>query len=790
MEFVDGPTLADRLAAGRLPMSDALALAIKIADALAAAHDKGIVHRDLKPSNIKIPRGGGVKLLDFGIAKETTGDAPGNGSQPTTSLTRQGAILGTAAYMSPEQARGGAIDKRTDIWAFGCVLFEMLTGRRPFEAESTTDTIAKILERDPDWTALPAGTPEAVRKLLRRCLNKDAGERLRDIADARLELVDAASDRNGREESRRDTSPPRSVTRWVAIAAFVVIAAFGIWAISRTTSRDQSPEQVVEFGLNLPPGVLLANSAVVSPDGRYIAVGVFKEVARILVYSLASRESRFVPGTEGGLFPFWSPDGSHLGFFVDGRVMQIEASGNGPATLICDAPNPSGFGTWNAENVILFSWRRRLFKVPATGGTPSPVELNGLRSGIMAMAPWFLPDNRHFIFFQGVFGGGTVRLESLDSADSRALVDSAYPAAFVPPNHVLFIRGTALVAQTLDLQTQSLIGPVSTIANGVAPGDLSTLPSVSGSASGVLTFEWPRGGIPGQLTWFDRNGRTAGEVAAPTDTEYLNPALSPDGQTLAVNSMDAQTGNWDIWTIDLNRQTPARLTSDPARDGDPVWSPEGKEIAFVSNRDGRFGIYRTPLGGSAQARLIAYVEGDPNVVSTTDWTRDGYVLYTQAPSKALPQAVWAVRADGGEPFVLLDKFSPYGARVSPDGKWVAYAAFDTRSVELYVEPFRAIGLRVAITHGGGTHARWRKDSRELFYWAVPGGVNAVDLTVDASGIHAGLPKTLVQSPILGLADFRAHYDASSDGQRFLARQPVGTPRPAVAILLHWTERLQ
>jgi serine/threonine protein kinase/Tol biopolymer transport system component len=783
MEFVDGPTLADRLAGGRLPVPDALTIAIKIADALAAAHDKGIVHRDLKPSNIKISTAGAIKLLDFGIAKETASDGSERASQPTaTSLTRQGAILGTAAYMSPEQARGGAVDKRSDIWAFGCVLFEMLAGRRAFDGHSTTDTLAKILEREPDWAQLPGSTPEAVRKLLRRCLSKDAGGRLRDIADARFELADAASDRDESEERRRDLGPRRSTARWTAIAALLVVASVGIWLLSRAVSRDQSPAQVVELGINMPPGVMMSiNGAPISPDGRYVAVGVFKDTARILIYTLATAETRLLPGTEGGLFPFWSADGSSLGFFAqDKAIMRIDPDGLGPPIKVCDVPTGSQTATWNADGVILFSVRREIYRVAAAGGPPVKLDLGGL-SG---RAPSFVSDNRHFLFYDGP--GHVIRMASLDGPETRAIVESDYPAVFAPPDQVLFIRGTSLMAQTLDMRTLALAGSPTIVAQHVAPGDLASNPFFSASRTGALAYAQPLGGLPGQLTWFDLNGRAGDVIAAPANTEYLNPSLSPDGQALAVNVMDPQSGNWDIWTIDLRQGTPQHQTTDVARDTDPVWSDDGQHIAFVSNRGGRLGLYQVDVDALGSDRLIRYL--DPGVVITTDWSRDGHVLYTRLQ----PQMVWAVSTrDDSKPIEVLGKASsPYAGRVSPDGKWIAYAAFDSGSLEVYVEPFLATGRRTQITHEGGTQPRWSADAKKLFYWAVPGGVNVVDLSFDASGLHAGKPRSIVQAPVLGLTDFRTHYDVTRDGQRFLVRQPAGSPRPAVSIILNWTQRLK
>jgi Tol biopolymer transport system component len=787
MEFVEGPTLADQLDGSRLPLGEALALATKIADALGAAHDKGIVHRDLKPSNIKLPGDGSVKLLDFGIAKANSASSSSEADAFTeTSLTRQGVILGTAAYMSPEQARGLPIDKRADVWAFGCVLFEMLTGRRAFEADSATGTIAKILERDPDWDQLPANTPDPVRKLLRRCLRKLAADRLRDISDVRLELIDDLEDVGVTRQGAGGPATRRWKVTWLAILMLIVGSALVGWLLNRT-GGNQSPAQVVELGINMPPGVSMSvNGAPISPDGRYVAVGVFKGVPRILIYTLETTGTRLLPGTEGGLFPFWSADGSSLGFFTQDKIMRIDPAGSGSPIKVCDVPTGSWLGAWNADGVILFASNGELYRVSAAGGAPVKLDLGGEPRG--RRMPSFVSDNRHFLFSEGPRGHVTTKIGSLDSSETRPILESDYPAVFAPPDQVLFIRGTSLMSKTLNVRALTLTGSESIVAQGVG-GELVSPPFFSGSRTGELAYVRPYGGIRGQLSWFDANGRAADVIQQPDNTEYFHPALSPNGQALAFDAMDPQSGNWDIWTIDLRRGIPKRQTTNAARDTDPVWSDDGEHIAFVSNRGGRPGIYQLDVDVPNSERPIRYVDGS---LITTDWSRDGrYVLYTQMQG---PQTVWAVSTrDDSKPFEVLGHSSyPFGARLSPDGKWIAYAAFDSGSLEIYVEPFLTSGrqTRTPITHEGGAHPRWSADGKKLFYWAVPGGVNVVDLTFDASGLHAGKPRSIVQAPVLGVNDSRTHYDVTRDGQHYLLRQPAGAPGPAVSIILNWMQKLR
>jgi serine/threonine protein kinase len=792
LEFVEGPTLAERLARGSVPIPEALAVARQIASALEAAHERGIVHRDLKPANIKMASTGAVKVLDFGIARVSP-DVVGEAA--TTTATRPGSILGTPAYMSPEQARGLPLDKRTDIWAFGCVLFEMLSGRGAFAAETASDSLAKVIEREPDWHMLPSGVPESIRRLVKRCLRKDPADRLHDIADARIEIGEAVM-----TPARDDEAPVgpsarlRVIRTMLGVGALVVLATAAWWWLIFRPRPAPPPSRAVEFGVTFPNNFIPANGIAVSPDGRQIAAGIFANSPQIWVHDLDSSQTRPLPGTEGGLSPFWSPDSSTIGFFLGAlgsEIVTIAATG-GPLRRVA-AIGPGGAGaSWNRAGVILFAAQEKLFQVSATGGTPVEVPLAGV-AGI-PKGPTFLPDGRHFIFCADRRGGGSIELASLDADRVTALGESECPGGFAPPDRVLFVRGSELVAQKLDLTRFALEGDAAVVASGVTRGAVGDLVQLTPSASdnNVLAFPASRGGSVGQLTWFNRDGQITGTIDPPSpDVEYLNPAISPDGTEVAANRMDAQTGAWHVWLIDVARGNAAsRLTTDPGSDFDPVWSPNGREVVYASEREGRLAFYRQSVGGGPAQQVLDVTKATFAVPS--DWSRDGrYILYHQLLG-APPWSVWSLPVSGDRvPIQLVDnQFAPYGARLSPDGHWLAYASIQTGRFEVFVQGFPTGSPRKKVSNGGGVHPRWTRDGKELVYWAAPAGILSNELSMIGQEIHVGPTRTLVDHPVLSLIDTRTHYDITRDGQRILVRQPAGPPSPGIRVIVNWTAKLK
>jgi len=779
LELVEGPTLAERLRSGRLRPEDAIRTACQVAAGLEAAHDKGIVHRDLKPANVKIAADGSVKILDFGIAKTM-----GTQSLAVTA-TGTGGMAGTPAYMSPEQMRADTVDKRADIWAFGCLLYELLAGRAAFAAATMAETMARVMERDPDWAALPDGLPASIRTLLRRCLQKDPADRLHDIADARLELADALSGPHGSAPASSGVSR-RERLWWIAAVAIVSVIAAAAWLGSRRAGRSDAAGPYFEIPLRFPPDERPSTGISVSPDGHYIAASLYARIPRIWLTVVQDSTSAPLAGTEGGGQPFWSGDGSEIGFYRAGKLLRIARSG-GPVREICDAP---GFlaGTWNTSGVVVFAAGRSLMQVPASGGTPAPVGLALEPEVTLVNAPQFLPDDRHFLFRANATGTGSWRIGALDSDRTVDVLRVRSAVRFAAPDSLLFVRGTALVAQTLDMQAFRPVGPERVVAPNVLSGNIAQTPSFSASRT-ALAFVTPFAGEPGRLTWFDQAGARQDSIPSPSEGEYLNPSISPDGSQVALNAREPQTGNWDVWIWNRPRAVATKLTENPANDTDAVWSPDGTQVVFSSTRDGRVGLYRRSSDGSGSDELVANVGGDLVVVS--DWSTDGrYILY--ATPFTSPPSVWALPLKGErKPIRLLETASsPYSPRLSPDGRWLAYSDVSTGSLEVHLKPFMRDGPHVPISQGGGMHPRWIRNGNGLTYAKIGGGIAAVDLELGPSAVRVGPERVIMPLPVGTLNDNRSHYDITRDGRQLLVRQPAGAPGAPVTVVVNWAQRLK
>jgi serine/threonine protein kinase len=644
MEFVPGLTVAERLATGALPFHEAQRLAVQMAVALEAAHQRGIVHRDLKPANIKITPDGQVKLLDFGLAKALSGDSTRQGVDPAqlsnspTMIggTMAGTILGTAAYMSPEQARGLRVDSQADIWAFGCVLYEMLAGRQAFAGATVTDILAAVVRGEPDWSMLPADTPPSVRSLLRRCLTKDPPRRLHHIADARIELEDAHVESTAAVVAAPTTSRLAHRVAWLSTAALAVVAAIAIAVAMRP--RPAAPQMRVD--VVTPPGAD-PTSLALSPDGRNLAfVASGDGQPRLYVKALDAAMAQVLPGTEGARYPFWSPDSRSIGFFDNTNLKRVEINGGGLQTLADTAPGIGG--TWNATDVIVFAPRPAgpLFRVPASGGSPTEVTRLAPRQG-SHRSPEFLPDGDHFLFFAaGAADVQGVYLGSIDSPNAATRLTPAESAAvFVPPGWLLFGRQGSLIAQRFDPARSELGRETITIANSLAVDPFNR--AALSAAAGHVAYRGAESPAS-QLTWFDRSGKTLGVLGAPDRSDMANPALSPDGRRVAVNR--TVQNNTDIWIIDeAARMT--RFTFDASPDEFPVWSPDGSQIAFSSSRKGSNNLYAKP-SSSASAAEVPLLESPPRKLAS-DWSPDGrfltYLVVTDTTSGA---GVWALPLQG------------------------------------------------------------------------------------------------------------------------------------------------
>jgi eukaryotic-like serine/threonine-protein kinase len=819
MELVEGPTLADRIRLGPIPMDEALQIAKQIADALEYAHEHGVVHRDLKPANVKVTNDDAVKVLDFGLAKAIEGDAASAdlANSPTMSrmATLAGVLLGTAAYMSPEQAKGKPVDRRADIWAFGCVLYEMLTGKMAFRGETVTDTLAAVIKEDPDWSRLPAGTPVRVRVLLQRCLQKDPKQRLRDIGDARISLEEVLS---GAQEPALGAATPSATRRrllWIvggAAGAFIFATCLFAFLYLRQSQRP-TLAQAVRFEVPLPEKTSFTGGAPsVSPDGRklaFIATGADGQ-SRLWVRSLDTVEVKPLQGTEGANgWPFWSPDSSALAFVAAGKLMKMDISGGAPQAL-CDAPSIVFSGVWKADHQIIFSVIGQLLQVPDFGGTPSPVGPSGTGA-----FPSLLPDGQHFLYSVGPPGVPTagIYVGTLESKPGEGLPSKlskeSSQAIYVPSpdsalGYVLFLRTAAgstssgtLMAMPFDAERLKMVGEPIPVAEQVR--------SFSASPTGVLVY-WSgtssvtgpsRGNIQGKLTWFDSTGKALGTIG--DSGLYRTLAISPDGKRIAFERADPQNfSNRNIWIYDLARGVTTRFTFGTGWDANPVWSPDGSRIAFGGLRTGKFDIYQKASNLAGEDELV-FTSGAQKLPSS--WSPDGRFLLFYSPVGATH--VWVLPLDGPaadrKPFPLeQSEFFQAVGRFSPDGRWIAYQSNESGKDEVYVRPFGATsaggvssptGSSIAgkwmVSKDGGEVPLWRRDGKELFYISPNGMAMAVD--VNTTGVfQAGIPK-----PLFKVTPGVLYWDVTSDGKRFLMPAPSASDASVpFTVVLNWQAALK
>ena len=830
MELVEGPTLADRIAFRPLPLDEVLPIAKQVAEALGAAHERGIIHRDLKPANVKVRDDGTVKVLDFGLAKALDPTAALNVSganSPTITtpamMTGVGVILGTAAYMSPEQAKGRPADRRSDIWAFGCVLYEMLTGKRAFEGEDVGDTLATILKGAPDWAALPAGTPATISTMLRRCLAKDAGERIHDIADARLDVRDALAALGNEDVA---VAIPRRRREWIAWVLFAAAFATAI-VLAALTSVQRPPQDSLAYraSLQLPANVTLvgsgANRFSLSPDGRRLAfVASAGQGGRPMLWvrPLNGLIAQPLSGTEDADLPFWSPDSRFIGFFAAGKIKKIDAAG-GPSSTVCDYPaNSSPIGaTWNRDDVILFSFaagQAGVQRVPASGGTPSAATTPDRQSEeIGHVRPFFLPDGRHFLYMalgSERTGGGPIRslgidVASLDSHERKRLVPDGQNPSYAR-GHVVFLRGSMLMAQALDARRLEMKGAATPIAEQVQNTGAGG-PGLNGtfaiSETGALVYQVGSTQGRTELMWFDRSGKQLGALGDQGD--YRDVELSPDGTRAAVSVVDAATTTPSIWIFDLARGVPSRLTFTAAWDYQPIWSPDSSRIVFASRRTGRQDLYmRASNGAGDDAALLT---DDGNFKVPTGWSPDGrFILYSRRPpgGRGRPTTdrplntppsgeLWVLPLFGDrKPFPLQQKpFRAELGRFSPDGRWVAYTSNESGRAEVYVTPFPGPGGRWRVSTAGGTGPTWRRDGREFFYLAPDGKLMAATVNGRGSTFEIGAAQALFETTLRSTVGALKLYDASADGQQFLINTIVDDPRAAsLTLVVNWQAGLK
>ncbi|HKE24306.1 MAG TPA: protein kinase [Bryobacteraceae bacterium] len=810
MELVEGPTLAERIAAGPMPVEEALSIAKQIAEALEYAHERGVIHRDLKPANIKITAEGRVKVLDFGLATvlqspERPAEA-GPTISPTLTMraTQMGMIMGTAAYMSPEQARGQNVDKRADIWAFGVVLYEMLTGHDLFAGPTVSDTLAAVLKTEVDLAPVPA----QLRPTVERCLRKDPRRRWRDIGDVRVALEEGTPVVQAMEASSLRLPWVLSAALALALACLIAVAAIHF--------REVPPEPTaLRFQIPVPAGTSAGSQFLaLSPDGRKLAFRGPDPSAKtsrpmLWVRSLDSLETRALTGTANTVNHCWSPDGRFLAFSdLGGALKKIDVSGGPALTLASGFPQIRGI-YWDRGGTIYFgtAYGGGIYRVPEAGGDPVVVSKpDSARNEVSFLFPQILPDGRHFLYLgiQGTGADGAIFLTSLDGKEKKRLVAARHNFSYAPPagpgkpGHLLFLQENTLMAQPLDPKIFEPTGSAFPLAEGVASARAG-LAYFSSSENGAIAYltGGPGGGTT-QLRWFDRAGKPADTVSGRAS--YNNVALARDARRAAVVQTEPQTNNTDIWLIDLGRGIPTRFTFDDAWDWDPIWSPDDTLVAFSSNRGhGPFHLYVKDTSG---VRPEEQLQKSDVAERPCDWSPDGrYLMYTRGlPSSGLSARLWVLSDPASD--TAKRKAAPYfdsafnttQCQFSPDGHWVAYVSDESRRThEVWVQSFPAGAGKFQVSSSGGVQPRWRRDGKELFYIASDGKLMAVDVKT-APAFQAEIPHALFDPQIQGggSAQFVFRYDVAPDGQRFLVNtegQAEAVAEP-ITVVLNWQAGLK
>lgn len=800
LEYLEGETLADRLTRGPLKLEEALQAAIDVADALSTAHAAGIVHRDLKPGNIMVTKGG-VKLLDFGLAKLRTSAPVVSGlatiETQENPITGRGTILGTLHYMSPEQVEGRDTDARTDMFAFGCVFYEMLTARKAFEGGTQASVIAAILEREPaPLETLQPLAPPLADAILRKCLAKNAGDRWQSAADLATALKWATA-------GTRMPGPAAAKNSWlrtvgVGALAAIAVLVLGVSAVRRLAPTVAAPSASGRFEILPPAGVNLRPSPVasaaqlaLSPDGRSLAfVAATKGgPSQVWIRLLDNVQAQPLGGTEGASFPFWSYDGNFIGFFSAGKLKKVDVRGGTPQTL-ADAPSGRG-GSWNRDGVILFSAQASapISRVSASGGTVTPVTAFAPDQGIFTQYwPQFLPDGRHFLFYQRSIRNdeqGTY-LASLDSPDKTLVLEGSGRSVYAS-GQLLSVNEGILFAQAFDDRTYRTSGDPVRLSDGVGYWSSAFAYTAVTASGAAVIAHGPNVVFTTSLRWRDRAGAVMGSPVP--SRAYSSPRLSPDQTSALVAITDATSATPDLWLLALARGTTTRLTSDPSSDWFPVWSPDGSRLFFGSGRTGRTTIFQK-TGVSPEGVFVDSTQVEGVATYPSDVSVDGrFLIYQQSTSRGYNLGVLSL-SDDRKPTPFVDSPSnEVQGRFSPNQRWIAYASDESGKFEVYVRPFPAASTQsITISIAGGMQPEWRRDGKELFYISADGKMMAVPVATDQSAFSAGAPAALfdveVPEPV---APYSTDYAVTGDGRRFLVNTVVDQPtRPALTVILNWT----
>jgi serine/threonine protein kinase/Tol biopolymer transport system component len=793
MEYLEGETLAQRLQKGPLPIQQVLQFAVEIADALDKAHRKGITHRDLKPGNIILTKTG-AKLLDFGLAKLRQEEAPATpfSELPTVNnaITAEGTILGTLQYMAPEQVEGKEVDARTDIFAFGVVVYEMATGKKAFEGKSQASLMAKILETDPPpMTSLTPMTPPALNHVVKRCIEKDPDERWQSAKDI-CEQLRWISDSGSQAAMLAPAVPEqRSKTHiaWVTAAVAIAVAVVAIAALYLRRTPPSAEKQAIRFTVgppakgSFPTGLFADSDFSVSPDGTKLAfVSSGASGARQLwIRALNSVEPQAVPGTENGILPFWSPDSRFLGFFSDGKLKKVSLSG-GTAETLAEAPQTGG--SWSREGVILFESGSGIARVAESGGAVTPVTtLDASELFDFNTDPQFLPDGKHFLYYasgakpenKGIY------VASLDSKERKLLLNVNSRPAYVSPGYLLFSRQGTLMAQPFDADRLQLSGEAVPVADDVLYNPFGSAAIFTASDTGVLAYRGGSGAIPKSLTWVSRDGKEQSIPAPPHN--YVFPRISPDGQRIAAGIEERES---QIWIYDISRGALAHLTYEASPNVDPVWTPDGKRIVF-KGKGSR--LYWQPADGSGSVEELATGDLSPNAVPLSV-SPDGQELAFSEERLTRSIYILSFKDRTPRPFDQSPSYES-SPQFSPDGHWIAYQSNESGRMEVYVRPYPGPGGKFQISTEGGAEPIWNPKGRELFYRDGQ-KMMAVEYTAPQAAFSASKPKVLFEGPYMLSPRSTPDYDVSPDGQRFLMLKATEQSPGQITVVLNWTEELK
>ena len=791
MEYLEGETLTDRLRKGPLPLEQVLRVGAEICQGLEKAHRTGVVHRDLKPANIMLTKSG-VKLLDFGLAKPTiatvgTGSSSASLETMSQPLTVEGMIVGTFQYMAPEQLEGKEADARSDIFSLGAVLYEMITGRRAFDAKTTASTIAAILASEPKpISSFQPMTPPVLDRVVKTALEKDPSDRFQTVHDLELQL-----------KWITETAPPRTIRptreRWIWISVVVILAAALLALYSRMPPNVSQPTLSYILAPEQTSLAYFTGPVTVSHNGRTLVFVATNSEGRDLLWvrPLDALEAQSIAGTEGASSPFWSADDRSIGFFAGGKLRTIDAVG-GPVVTICDAPGPRG-GTWNQNGIILFAttWSG-IYRVPSSGGTPAEVTKPDPSHGETTHRwPYFLPDGQHFLYFAGASAEAlSIHIAALDSSDTKVLFPASSNAAYLP-GYLLYIRDRMLMAQPFDERKLQIRGQAFPIAGPVLYDQLLWRGVFSCSFNGVLAYQGANNGADSRLIMFDRAGKAIKTIGPPGDLSAHS--ISPDGQRLAVAVLDSSVANYKLWIYDLFREKQTRLTFGTNRDSYPIWAPDGKSVVFGSIKKGPYDIFekRSDTTGSEELVLQSVAAKYP-----TDVSPDGqFLAYTSTTPGNSKAAVWILPRSGDrKPYIFLQgDFNIGEGNFSPDGHWLAYSSYETGRSEIYVTPFPGGGSKWQVSAVGGSTPKWRRDGKELFYRAADSTLIAAEVDTSGSVFQVGALRPLFHLVLrtgvtrLDLSGVVA-YDAAPDGKWFVVNSPPpGNPSP-ITLITNWTPR--